>query len=204
MLAEPISKIFPNQDSIAAQDYNSSPNQSSLSQGQSFSNVVDPNEILPYKSFITENIKSFNLLPNEVNTYKETELENSLKAKYNFDTPTLELILKVTSDYESIKEKLKEFLDLFGENTIEIYDHNANTVKMNYKYYFSCLYAYRSLTNILQKENDNSNTINYYHNCEFSSQSITSIMNREEYHNTPKDISQAFKFLTDNYKPQRK
>ena len=204
MLAEPISKIFPSQDSMPEQDSNSSPNPSSLSQVQSFSNVVGANEILPYKSFITENIKSFNLLPNEVNPTKETELENSLKAKYNFDTPTLELMLKVTSDYESIKEKLKEYLDLFGENTIVKYDHNANTVKINYKYYFSCLYANRSLTNILKKENDNSNTMNYYHNCEFSSKSITSTMSSEKYHNKPKDISQAFKFLTDNYKSSAK
>ena len=80
MLAEPISKIFPSQDSMPEQDSNSSPNPSSLSQVQSFSNVVGANEILPYKSFITENIKSFNLLPNEVNPTKETELENSLKA----------------------------------------------------------------------------------------------------------------------------
>ena len=205
MLVDPISKTFAKDncnDALREQDSNSSPTKNH--QGQlSFSNVIGQADILPYKILIKENIKSFNLLPNEENPTKEAELENSLKAKYNFDTPTLELVLKVTSDYETIKGKLKEYLDLFGENTLVKYDHNANTVKINYKYYFSCLYANRSLTNILQKEPDNSNPMNYYTNCEFSSKSITSTMSSEKYQNKPnskQDLSQAFKFLTENYK----
>ena len=117
----------------------------------SFSNYIDQSTITPFKTFLQANIKSFNLLPNEENSNKENELENSLKIKYNFDTPILEIVLKVTSDYDKIQEKLKEYLDLFGEINSIKYDHNANTVKINYKYYFSCLYANRSLTNIIQK-----------------------------------------------------
>ena len=206
MLVEPISKILPTNEISQEQEPNSSkiiPNQGQLS----FSNMVGQNEILPYKILIKENIKSFNLLPNEENPSKENELEKSLKMKYNFDTPTLEIVLKVTSDYENIKEKLKEYLDLFGENTLVKYDHNANTVKINYKYYFSCLYANRSLTSILQKDTEKPNLMNYYTNCEFSNKSITSTMSSEKYQNKPKsnkDLSQAFKFLTENYKTSAK
>ena len=206
MLVEPISKILSIKDSPPEQDSNSSPNANTQAP-PSFSNIVGQSDIQPYKILIKENIKSFNLIPNEENPTKESELENSLKAKYNFDTPTLELVLKVTSDYEQIKEKLKEYLDLFGENTLVKYDHNANTVKINYKYYFSCLYANRSLTNILQKEPENPTPLNYYTNCEFSSKSITSTMSSEKYQqkpNTNKDLSQAFKFLTENYKTSAK
>ena len=204
MLEEPISKIFQKKDTLPERESSSFQN---INMHTSFSNMVGPNEVLPYKSLIKENIKSFNLLPNEEKSSKENELENSLKAKYNFDTPTLELVLKVTSDYENIKEKLKEYLDLFGENTLVKYDHNANTVKINYKYYFSCLYANRSLNNILQKENENANPMNYYSNCELSNKSITSTMSSEKYQNKPKsnkDLSQAFKFLTENYKTSAK
>ena len=206
MLVEPISKTLSTNEIPQELEPNSSkitPNQGQLS----FSNMVGQNEILPYKILIKENIKSFNLLPNEESPSKENELEKSLKMKYNFDTPTLEIVLKVTSDYENIKEKLKEYLDLFGENTLVKYDHNANTVKINYKYYFSCLYANRSLTSILQKDTEKPNLMNYYTNCEFSNKSITSTMSSEKYQNKPKsnkDLSQAFKFLTENYKTSAK
>ena len=73
-------------------DSNSLPN----TNPSSFSNFIDKNTVMPFRSFLKDNIKSFNLLPNEENSTKENELENSLKAKYNFDTPTLEIILRVT------------------------------------------------------------------------------------------------------------
>ena len=132
MLVEPNSQKLSSDEVPQEQDQNSS--QVSPNQGQlSFMNMVSQNDILPYKILIKENIKSFNLLPNEESPSKENELENSLKMKYNLDTPTLEIVLKITSDYENIKEKLKEYLDLFGENTLVKYDHNANTVKVKYK-----------------------------------------------------------------------
>ena len=170
----------------------------------SFSNYIDQNTIMPYKLFLKENIKSFNLLQNEENSTKENELENSLKAKYNFDTPILEIILKVTSDYDIIQIKLKEYLELFGEINNLKYDHNANTIKIYYKYYFSCLYANRSLTNILQKQTEISSTINYYSNCDGSTKNINNneISNEKLFNkvSTNKDFNQAFKFLTENYK----
>jgi hypothetical protein len=185
---------------------NTNPSKESNSQSSSnlssFSNYIDQSTITPYKSFLRENIKSFNLLPNEEKTTKENELENSLKAKYNFDTPTLEIVLKVTSDYDKIQNKLKEYLDIFGEiNTVK-YDHNANTVKINYKYYFSCLYANRSLTNILENKNEINSAINYYSNCDYSNKSINAGISRDKNYskNPDKDFTQAFKFLTENYK----
>ena len=179
----------------------------SNSNQSSFSNYLDQNTIMPYKMFLKENIKSFNLLQNEENTTKENELENSLKAKYNFDTPILEIILKVTSDYDIIQTKLKEYLELFGEINNLKYDHNANTVKIYYKYYFSCLYANRSLTNILQKPTEMNSTINYYSNYDIISKSINSEISKEKAFNkisTNKDFNQAFKFLTENYKTSTK
>ena len=171
----------------------------------SFTNYFDQNAVLPFKSFLKENIKSFNLLPNEENSTKENELENSLKVKYNFDTPTLEIILKITSDYDVIQTKIKEYLVLFGDINSLRYDHNANSVKVNYKYYFSCLYANRSLTNILQNQNEINSAINYYSNCDFSNKSINTISKDNFNKNSSnKDFSQAFKFLTENYKTNTK
>ena len=184
---------------IQEKESNSRPN----SIPPSFSNYIDQNTILPYKSFLKENLKSFNLLPNEENSTKENELENSLKAKYNFDTPTLEIILKVTCDYDLIEKKLREYLELFGEINSLKYDHNANTIKINYKYYFSCLYANRSLTNILQKEKEENTAINYYSNCDFNNKYINEAISNEKHLNkinSNKDFTQAFKFLTENYK----
>ena len=173
----------------------------------SFANYIDQSTITPFKIFLQENIKSFNLLPNEENSTTENELEKSLKAKYNFDTPILEIILKVTSDYDLIQDKLKEYLDLFGEINAINYDHNANTLKINYKYYFSCLYANRSLINILQKQIVANSTINYYLSCNCSNKSINSAISKDKplnEKNDDKNFSQAFKFLTENYKANNK
>lgn len=181
------------------------PKSDSILNDPTFTKYYDQNNILPFKTFLKENIKSFNLLPNEENSTKENELENSLKAKYNFDTPTLEIVLKITSDYELIETKLKEYLNLFGEINSLRYDHNANTVKVNYKYYFSCLYANRSLTNILQNQNEINNAINYYSTCDFSNKSsgMSNDTNLNKT-NTNKDFNQVFKFLTENYKTNTK
>ena len=204
MIEEPMSNTFQSAEPLKEYESCSVPSPTNLKQ-LSFTNIIGNNDTLPYKLLIKENIKSFNLLPNEENSTKENELENSLKAKYNFDTPTLEIVLKITCDYETIKEKLKEYFELFGQINLVKYDHNANTVKINYKYYFSCLYANRSLNNILQKETENTTPMNYYNNCENSSKSLTTTMSSEKYKvNSSKNFSQAFKFLTENYKTTTK
>ena len=177
------------------------------SDNSSFSNYIDQKEIMPYKLFLKENIKSFNLLPNEESCSKENELENSLKAKYHLDTPLLEIILKITSDYDLIQKQLREYLELFGEINSLKYDHNANTVKISYKYYFSCLYANRSLSNIIQNPADVNSAINYYSNCDFSNKSINTAISNENNNSkisANKDFNQAFKFLTENYKTNTK
>ena len=173
----------------------------------SFSNYIDQSTITPFKLFLQENIKSFNLLPNEENSFTENDLEKSLKAKYNFDTPILEIVLKITSDYDLIRDKLKEYLDLFGEINSINYDHNANTVKINYKYYFSCLYANRSLTNIFLKTNEANTAIDYYSSCNYSNKSINTTMSKDKSQieiSENKNLSKAFKFLTENYKTNNK
>ena len=81
MLVEPISKTLSNKDASPEQESNSSPKENTQVTA-SFSNFVGQTDILPYRILIKENIKSFNLIPNEENPTKETELENSLKAKY--------------------------------------------------------------------------------------------------------------------------
>ena len=145
-------------------------------------------------------------MPNEENSTKENELENSLKVKYNFDTPTLEIILRVTSDYDLIKNKLREYLDLFGEIHSLKYDHNANAIKVNYKYYFSCLYANRSLTSILQNDNEVNSAINYYSNCDFGNKNANPMISSDKFlsKNSNQNFTQAFKFLTENYKTNTK
>ena len=183
-------------------DSNSLPN----TNPSSFSNFIDKSTIMPYRTFLKDNIKSFNLLPNEENLTKENELENSLKVKYNFDTPTLEIVLRVTTDYDLIHNKLKEYLNIFGEINSLKYDHNANNIKVNYKYYFSCLYANRSLTSILQKDNEVNSAINYYSNCDFGNKNPNPLISSDKFlsKNPNQNFTQAFKFLTENYKTNTK
>ena len=77
MLVEPNSQKLSSDEVPQEQDQNSS--QVSPNQGQqSFMNMVSQNDILPYKILIKENIKSFNLLPNEESPSKENELEKIL------------------------------------------------------------------------------------------------------------------------------
>ena len=168
----------------------------------SLSNYIDQ-VIMPYKLFLKENIKSFNLLKNKKNITKENELENQLKAKYNFDTPIMEIKLKVTSNYDIIQTKLKEYFEVFGEINNLKYDYNSNTIKIYYKYYFSCLYANISLTNILQNQNEMISIINFYSNCDLSSKSINNNINNEipfYIISTDNNFNQDFKFLIENYK----
>ena len=185
-----------------AKDSNSLPS----TNPSSFSNFIDKSTVMPFRSFLKENIKSFNLLPNEENSTKENELENSLKVKYNFDTPTLEIILRVTSDYDLIQKKLKEYLNLFGEINSLKYDHNANAIKINYKYYFSCLYANRSLTSIIHEDNEVNSAINYYSNCDFGNKNTNPMVSSDNFlsKKSNENYTQAFKFLTENYKTNTK
>ena len=49
------------------------------------------------------------------NQDEKATIENSLKAKSPMEAPSIEIILKITSSYEKIEEKFKEFFKLFGE-----------------------------------------------------------------------------------------
>ena len=106
----------------------------------SFSHYINPERLQPYDDTLKKNVRSFNLLENSEKN-EETKLENSLKEKYNLDTPTIEINFKFICDYELIESEIKEFLELFGEINSFKYDINGNSLEINYKYYFSAMYA---------------------------------------------------------------
>ena len=177
----------------------------------SFSHYLNPQILLPYDNMLKKNIRTFNLLQN-LEKKEEAKLENSLKEKYNLDTPTIEINFKFTCDYESIESEIKEFLELFGEINSLDYDVNANSAKINYKYYFSAMYANNYLNHLLN-ENKNKNEIkNENENIIINNEN--NINKNENYENekNPKiseekqneDIVKFIKFLTDNYKNEPK
>ena len=204
-------KFIPNKEKIknnALPDIqpNSMENNNLSSISPSFSDYINPQRLLPYDNVLKKNIRSFNLLPN-LEKKEETKLENSLKEKYNLDTPTIEINFKFTCDYELIENEIKEFLELFGEINSLDYDMNSNSSKINYKYYFSAMYANNYLNHLLKEnknENENNdnenriinneNKINKNEKCE--SEKKQKLL--EEKQN--EDIVKFIKFLTDNYK----
>ena len=175
----------------------------------SFSNYINRQILLTYDNMLKKNIRAFNLLQN-LEKKEEKKLENSLIEKNNLDTPTIEINFKFTCDYELIENEIKEFLELFGEINSLDYNVNVNSAKINYKYYFSAMYANNYLNHLLNEnkneiKNDNENNIiinenkiNKNENCENEKKPKISEKNHNE--GTVKFI----KFLTGNYKNEPK
>ena len=208
-------KFIPNKEKIKSntlpenQPNSTENNNSSIS--PSFSDYINPQRLLPYDHMLKKNIRTFNLLQN-LEKKEETKLENSLKEKYNLDTPTIEINFKFTCDYELIENEIKEFLELFGEiNSLE-YDMNINSAKINYKYYFSAMYANYYLNHLLNDKNNKNETKKVNDNIIINNEN--NINKNENYKNEEKpivseekqneDIVKFIKFLTDNYKNEPK
>ena len=105
----------------------------------SFSHYINPQRLIPYEDMLKKNIRSFNLLQN--NGDNDTSLKNCIKEKCDLDTYSLEINFKFTCDYELIENDMKEFLELFGEINSLDYDVNGNSIKINYKFYFSSMHV---------------------------------------------------------------
>ena len=169
----------------------------------SFMHYINPQTLLPYDKMLKKNIRTFNLLPN-INVDDEKKLEHSLKEKYNLNAPIIEINFKFTCDYELIESEIKEFLELFGEIESINYDLNSNSVKINYKYYFSAMYANYHLNHLLyeNKSNVNENIINKENNENKNEKAEKNKSYSDEKQN--EDIVKFIKFLTDNYKNEPK
>ena len=206
-------KIIPNKEKakynvqLEFQPNSKENNSSQIS--HSFSNYINRQILLTYDNMLKKNIRAFNLLQN-LEKKEEKKLENSLIEKNNLDTPTIEINFKFTCDYELIENEIKEFLELFGEINSLDYNVNVNSAKINYKYYFSAMYANNYLNHLLNEnkneiKNDNENNIiinenkiNKNENCENEKKPQISEKNQNE--GTVKFI----KFLTGNYKNEPK
>ena len=191
---------------------NSTENNNSSLISPSFSHYINPQRLLPYDNMLKKNIRTFNLMQN-LEKKEEAKLENSLKEKYNLDTPTIEINFKFTCDYESIENEIKEFLELFGEINSLDYDMNINSVKINYKYYFSAMYANYYLNHLLNENKNKNKNETKNENANKIINNENNINKNENYENEkPKiseekqneDIVKFIKFLTDNYKNEPK
>ena len=169
----------------------------------SFLQYINPQRLSPYDKMLKKNIRTFNLLPN-INVDDEKKLEHSLKEKYNLNAPIIEINFKFTCDYEIIESEIKEFLELFGEIDSINYDMNSNSVKINYKYYFSAMYANYHLNHLLyeNKSNANENIINKENNDNKNEKAEKNKSYSDE--KQSEDIVKFIKFLTDNYKNEPK
>ena len=126
------------------------------------------NQIPSYSNIIKNSVTSFQLteLPKELISVKEndddlcTKIENSLKKKYNFVIPAIQIEFAADSKIELIKEDLNKFFSLFGEiSYINIVEDKSNAYIL-YKFYFSAMFAYYAIRDILNINNDGQNFIN--------------------------------------------
>ena len=167
----------------------------------SFSHYINPDRLSPYDDMLKKNVRTFNLLQNSENN-EETQLENSLKEKYNLDTPTIEINFKFTCDYELIKKEMKDFLELFGEINSLNFNVNINSLKINYKYYFSAMYANYYLNYLLYENKDKSPEVSTLKDTQFTQRPEKTAKSCDEKQN--EDIVKFIRFLTDNYKNESK
>ena len=170
----------------------------------SFSHYINPQRLNPYDDMLIKNIRTFNILENaEKNNEKKDE--NSHKEKKKSFIPIIEINFKFTCDYQSIENEIKDFFELFGEIHSLDYNMNANSVKINYKYAFSAMYANYYLNHLLNDKNKKENTL--LNKDKNENKNIFNVA-----HNimkTPKEkqneeIIKFIKFLTDNYKNESK
>jgi len=126
------------------------------------------NQIPSYSNIIKNSVTSLQLteLPKELISVKEndddlcTKIENSLKKKYNFVIPAIQIEFAADSKIELIKEDLNKFFSLFGEiSYINIVEDKSNAYIL-YKFYFSAMFAYYAIRDILNINNEGQNFIN--------------------------------------------
>ena len=167
----------------------------------SFSHYINPDRLSPYDDMLRKNVRTFNLLQNSEKN-EEAKFENSLKEKYNLDTPTIEINFKFTCDFELIEKEMKELLELFGDINSLNYNMNANSLKINYKYYFSAMYANYYLNYLLYKNKEKNKNDNSHKEVQDAQRPPKNPESCDEKQN--EDIVKFIKFLTDNYKSEPK
>ena len=141
---------------------------------KSYSSLISSyyaSEIMPnYSNVIKNNISKIQLtkLPKEFSIENDDEsdisklIENTLRQKYNFVIPAIEIHINPNSKIELIKEDLGKFFEIFGEIEFINISSNSTKVYILYKYYFSAMYAYYAMNDILSgkfKEKDDKNLI---------------------------------------------
>ena len=230
MTSEPISKIFPSPEKLSpiltpnstntptkVKENTSTPTKEkdeikSLFQGSemlnspSFSKYINPQRLKPYEDILKKNIRSFSLSQVD-DKNNEEKLEKNGNEKNNLDSPTIEINFKFTCDYELIESDLKDFLELFGEINSLNYDMNANSLKINYKYYFSAMYVNYYLNQLIY-ENKRKNSYDKYviltgkkgeNKANTEPKKISGLNEKQS-----EDIFKFIKFLTENYKNEHK
>ena len=172
----------------------------------SFSKYINPQRLKPYEDMLKKNIRSFNIIP-DIDKKIEENIERCLKEE-ELNSPTIEINFKFTCDYEMIESEMKEFLELFGEISSLNYDMNANSLKINYKYYLSSMYANYYLNHLIYENKRKNKYENYLlltakeeeSNIDIEDKKSNSGPNEKQ----SEDIFKFIKFLTENYKSDSK
>ena len=138
---------------------------------KSYSSLISSyyaSEIMPnYSKIIRNNISNFKLtkLPKEYSNENEDEddiskqIENTLRQKYNFVIPAIEININENTKIELIKEDLNKFFELFGEIEFINITSNSSKVYILYKYYFSAMYAFYAINDIISGKLNNENNL---------------------------------------------
>ena len=173
----------------------------------SFSQYINPQRLKPYDEMLKKNIRSFNIIPKGDKKFEENFVKN-MKEIYSLDTPTIEINFKFTCDYELIESEMKEFLEIFGEINSLNYDMNANSLKINYKYYFASMYANYYLNHLIYENKRKNKYGNYLiltnndeEKCDNKENKKKDVSLNEK---QSEDILKFIKFLTENYKNEPK
>ena len=172
----------------------------------SFSHYINPQRLIPYEDMLKKNIRSFNLLQNDSDN--DTSLKNSIKEKCDLDTYSLEINFKFTCDYELIENDMREFLELFGEINSLDYDVNGNSIKINYKFYFSAMHVNYYLKYLLYENKNKNGNENFFIKKDYSDnenvKDNTEKISKNLDDKQNEEIVKFIKFLTDNYRNEPK
>lgn len=137
------------------------PSRKSKNNRSSLISAYYASELIPnYKDVISSTVNSIELTEspdedNSNNNYDKeneidsTQIDNSIKKKYNFIIPAIVIELNPESQIELVKDDIEKFFSSFGEIKFIDLPKNSKKLYLLYKFYFSALFAFDTVKEIL-------------------------------------------------------
>ena len=137
------------------------PSRKSKNNRSSLISAYYASELIPnYKDVISSTVNSIELTEspdedNNNNNYDKeneidsTQIDNTIKKKYNFIIPAIVIELNPESQIDLVKDDIEKFFSSFGEIKFIDLPKNSKKLYLLYKFYFSALFAFDTVKEIL-------------------------------------------------------